>query len=89
MSATNRKRGRPPGRRTEPVSPTPASLSPAAMASKGLSDLKAAAKYLGGVHPNTVRNLIARRELPSVRVGHRVMVPVAALEAYVARAAGA
>jgi excisionase family DNA binding protein len=52
------------------------------MGADGLADLKEAARFLGGVHVNTVRNLIARKVLPRRRVGRRVMIPVAALHAY-------
>lgn len=36
------------------------------------------------LHPNTVRKLIERGELPSVRLGHRILVPKAKLDALLA-----
>jgi excisionase family DNA binding protein len=37
-----------------------------------------------GVHPLTVRRAIARGELPAVRVGRKVLVPVRALDEFLA-----
>lgn len=80
-----RKPGRPTkGPQPDPVDPTPTTLAPAVMGAEGLANLKQAAAFLGGVHVDTVRNLIHRGELPVRRVGYRVMVPWAALKAYVA-----
>ncbi|MCS7080471.1 MAG: helix-turn-helix domain-containing protein [Meiothermus sp.] len=38
------------------------------------------AAQLLGLHPNTVRNLIARGELKATRVGRRILIPRIALE---------
>ncbi len=43
------------------------------------------AAYELHVHPNTVRNLIARGELESFRVGRRVLVARTAIEALMSR----
>ena len=42
-------------------------------------------RRLGGVHLNTVRNLIRRGDLASIKVGTRVMVAEAELDDYIAR----
>jgi excisionase family DNA binding protein len=39
-----------------------------------------------GVHPLTLREAIRRGEVPSVRVGRRVLIPRKALEAWLDRA---
>lgn len=84
MHTIKRKPGRPAPPRPDPVDPTPAQLAPATMASKGVLSIPDAAKFLGNVHTNTIRNLIGRKQLASVRVGRRVMVPLASLEAFLA-----
>jgi excisionase family DNA binding protein len=38
-----------------------------------------------GLSPRTVATLVARRELPSRKVGRRRIIPVAALEAFIGR----
>lgn len=38
-----------------------------------------------GISPRTVATLIARRELPSRKVGRRRIIPVMALEAFIRR----
>lgn len=50
-----------------------------------LWNLDEVARQLGGVSPRTVRRLIERDELPKVRVGRRLLVPSAAVHAYVAK----
>jgi excisionase family DNA binding protein len=44
----------------------------------------AAARRLGDVNVRTIDRMIARKELPSVRLGRRVLVPIAAVEALAA-----
>lgn len=50
-----------------------------------LLDLPEAARWLGGISTRTVRRLIEREELPSVRVGRRLTIPIAALRTWVAK----
>jgi excisionase family DNA binding protein len=38
-----------------------------------------------GLKPKGMRNLIARRDIPSVKVGRLVRIPVEALEEFIAR----
>lgn len=42
-----------------------------------------------GLSENTVRAAIARGDIPSIRVGRRVLIPVASLEALLGRATAA
>lgn len=49
-----------------------------------LWDLAETARQLGGVSERSVRRLIDRGELPKVRVGRRLLLPSAAVRAYVA-----
>ena len=41
-----------------------------------------------GVHPLTVRKAIARGDLAAVRVGKRVLIPLAAIEAFLSGKTG-
>lgn len=50
-----------------------------------LLDLTEAARRLGGISTRTVRRLIECGELPSVRVGRRITIPIAALRTWVAK----
>lgn len=76
-----RPRGRPAAPPPPPVS---AAVCDTSVMAKGVMSLKDAAEFLGGVHVDTVRREIGRGRLTSVRVGYRVMVPVVALERYLA-----
>ena len=49
-----------------------------------LWNLEEAARQLGGVSPRTVRRLIERGELPTVRVGARLLVPSGAVADWIA-----
>lgn len=42
-------------------------------------------RRLGGVSPRTVRRMIDRGELPAVRIGRRVMIPVEDVRDWLAR----
>lgn len=87
MTVTKRKPGRPAPEPPSPVDPTPADVSVPRGHREGLANLKEAAAYLGNVHVDTVRRLIAKRELPSRKVGWKVCIPWVALEAYASRTA--
>lgn len=82
MSAVRRKPGRPAPPRPAPVDPTPASLPPDELAAKGFLSVAAVARRLG-VAPQTVRNLVDRKELPAIRVGCKRMVSEAGLEVFI------
>jgi excisionase family DNA binding protein len=49
-----------------------------------LWNLEETARQLGGIHPKTVRTLIARGELPSVRIGRRILVSPEAVATWIA-----
>lgn len=90
MPAAKRKPGRPAPPPPRPVDPGPCDLRADDMGAEGLLDLRAAAKFLGGISVKTVRRMIGRGELPVRRVGHgrgRVTVPLAALKLYAGAAA--
>jgi excisionase family DNA binding protein len=74
-----RRPGRQPPPRPDPVDPTPDAPPPVRAGGEGLADLKAAAAFLGGVHVDTVRNLIAKGKLRGVKIGRRTMVPWASV----------
>ena len=44
-----------------------------------LWNLEEAARQLGGISPRTVRRLISKGELPTVRVGTRLLIPSSAV----------
>jgi excisionase family DNA binding protein len=83
--AAKRKPGRPAPPHPAPVDPLPpAPVAEVQVYAEGLANIAEAARFLGGVHVATVRNLIRRKELPARHVARRVMIPWAALRAYVA-----
>jgi excisionase family DNA binding protein len=45
----------------------------------------AEAARLLGVSPRTIATLVARKELPSRKIGRRRVIPIAALEIFLAR----
>jgi excisionase family DNA binding protein len=48
-----------------------------------LWSIEETARQMGGVSTRTVRRMIDRRELPTVRVGRRVCIPSADVQRYV------
>ena len=50
-----------------------------------LWNLEEAARQLGGVSPRTVRRLLERGELPTVRIGTRLLIPAESVRDWIDR----
>ena len=50
-----------------------------------LWNLDEAARQLGGISPRTVRRLLARGELPAVRIGTRLLIPAESVQDWINR----
>ena len=48
-----------------------------------LFDIERTAKYLGGIHPQTVRQMIRDIQLPHVRIGKRIFLDRLDLDRYI------
>ncbi len=71
-----------------PIDPGPRELSLEELCADGVLPIRAAAEFIG-VGLSTMRELVGEKEVPSLKVRAKVMVPKRALVLYLAKKAAA